>query len=125
MGLFRLGQFTLASGITSNFKIDCDALTGDDLEALATIVTNVLPPIREVVSVPTGGDRFAAALRRVLGSFPEYGVFLVVDDVLTTGRNIERRAAILRPYGEVLGLVIFARGPCPGWVTPLFQMSVS
>ena len=40
--LFRHGQFTLHSGSQSAFKIDCDALTPDDIEALSKVISERL-----------------------------------------------------------------------------------
>jgi len=51
---------------------------------------------------------------------------LIVDDVLTTGRTIEEARystwAENPKNGDVFGVVIFARGKCPDWVYPIFQM---
>ena len=46
---------------------------------------------------------------------------LIVDDVLTTGGSmVDHRAAL--GGSRCKGVVIFARGECPSWVVPLFQM---
>ena len=42
---------------------------------------------------------------------------LIVDDVFTTGASMEA----LHTPGDI-GAVVFARGLCPSWITPLFQM---
>jgi len=114
--LFRCGLYTLHSGDTSEFKIDCDALTDADLNVVAHELRKRLPPFSAVVGVPTGGERIAEKLR-------PYGntngaKILIVDDVLTTGASMEE----CRNGQDVIGAVIFARGKCPEWVTPLFQM---
>lgn len=117
--LFMLGDFKLHSGRYSRFKIDCDALTEADWDTLAFIGMEKLgwPDFYAVLSVPRGGDRFAVALEKYKKN---YGTVLLVDDVLTTGQSIEahRRQSPAIKYG----LVVFARGECPSWVTPIFQM---
>jgi orotate phosphoribosyltransferase len=117
MNLFKLGDFTLHSGSKAAWKIDCDALTNGDWAALALMLAERLPPFGQVVGVPRGGLALAAALKR----YSKGGLPLVVDDVLTSGASMEEvRRAIKAPF--VLGAVVFARGPCPPWVYPLFQM---
>lgn len=127
MGLFQLGDFKLHSGSKSRWKIDCDALTDEDIEALALMITEIVHPFGSVEGVPTGGLRLAKALEKYIPSTNRQNVHLIVDDVLTTGRSIEEVAEShkgLGPAGRpaILGAVIFARGKCPQWVTPLFQM---
>lgn len=116
--LFVDGDFVAHSGDTLGFKIDCDALADADLATLARQFANSAK-FGEVVSVPRGGDRFAAALRKHCTAGPT----LIVDDVLTTGRSMEqarRRVPGLSAYSAAIGVVIFARGPYPKWITPLF-----
>jgi hypothetical protein len=115
--LFRLGDFTLHSGANASWKIDCDALTDADLACLAKMAAELLPPFGSVEGVPTGGLRFAAALR----PYATFGPPLVADDVLTTGNSMEAQR---RGRPDALGVVIFARGPCPPWVTPLFAAAL-
>lgn len=126
MNLFQLGDFTLASGAKSNFKLECDALSDADWECLAHMITRVVGPFKDVISVPRGGDKLALAL----GPLATTGPTLIVDDVLTTGRSMIR--TLLERFdgkdildGKVKGAVVFARGQCPSWVTPLFQMPPS
>lgn len=119
MGLFRLGDFTLSSGEPSPFKIDCDALTEGDWEAAAAMLARRLPPFSSVEGIPSGGLPLAAAMRRH-ARWGGDGNLLLVDDVLTTGGSMER-ARKRYPGRRVVGAVLFARGPCPDWVTPLFS----
>jgi orotate phosphoribosyltransferase len=46
---------------------------------------------------------------------------LIVDDVLTTGKSMEE---MRKKHSNVLtiGVVLFARGKCPKWVEPIFNM---
>lgn len=116
LSLFRLGNFALHSGQTSAWKIDCDALTDEDWKAVALMFSEILPPFGRILGVETGGLKFAAAMT----PYKTRGApLLIVDDVLTTGRSMEE----VRNGREAIGAVVFARGQCPAWVTPLFQLT--
>lgn len=119
MNLFVDGKFTAHSGETLPFKIDCDALTDTDLATLAAEIARRAGRFGDVYGIPRGGWRLAYELRRYRTLSPP-DPLLVVDDVLTTGASmIEARTR----FGiSAIGAVIFARGPCPDWVTPLFVM---
>jgi len=88
----------------------------------------ILPVFSLAVGVPRGGTRLANAINEL--AYPEgqnsrAGPVLIVEDVLTTGRSMENVREICGPLTHELGaigLVIFARGKCPDWVTALFQM---
>lgn len=127
--LFRAGVFTLASGATSDFKIECDALTPADWAGLAVMALPHLPPFGQAVGVPRGGLPFAAALARHIT--PRCHRVLVCEDVVTTGESLKGYVKTLRDdpqalwmgkYTQVVGVCVFARGPCPAWVTPLFRL---
>jgi orotate phosphoribosyltransferase len=122
--LFQYGTFTLASGQKSHWKIECDSLTPEDWEALAVMAAERLMPFGGVVGVPRGGLPFATALAAHVT--PGVRRLLVAEDVLTTGGSIERflEANPVQGglYDHVQGVCVFARGPCPAWVMPLFQM---
>lgn len=115
MSLFQLGNFTLNSGQKSLYKIECDALTTDDWEALARMAAERLPPFKEVEGIPRCGLIFAEALQKYRSTS---GDLLIADDVLTTGASMER----LRAGREAIGIVAFARNRPLSWVTPLFQL---
>jgi hypothetical protein len=116
--LFVNDPFVSHSGLALPFKIDCDALSREDLATLAGIVSGRLR-FRHVHGVPRGGLRFAAALAPYI---TEDGASLIVDDVLTTGASMEAARVDLSWCNEIVGIVIFARGPCPSWVTPIFSL---
>lgn len=117
MNLFNLGHFTLHSGSPSRFKIDADALTDEDLEALAYLASERVGPFGAVEGVPTGGERFAREMRRYVTGGP----LLIVDDVLSTGASMEEH----RGHRHALGLVIFARVPPEqSWIDALFIMQL-
>lgn len=113
MNLFCLGCFALHGGWKSAWKIDCDALTAEDWDGLALMAMEFLPPFGSVEGVPTGGLAFADALR----PYATQGPVLLADDVLTTGGSLERQ----RAGREAIGVVAFARGPCPDWVQAVFS----
>lgn len=122
MTLFKSGDFTLHSGSKSYFKIDCDALRDEDWATLARIIYESVGRFRRVVGVPQGGLKLAKALKPYRFPNPEYPT-LIVDDVLTTGNSITEMKATTK--GNVIGAVIFTRGVCPNWITPIFQMNIT
>lgn len=113
--LFQTGSVTLHSGTLSNYKIDCDALTDEDIETIALMIRDIVLPFGEVVGVPRGGLRLAEELERYITAGPR----LVVDDVLTTGNSMNE----LYKEGDI-GAVIFARGAVPSWITPLCIINI-
>lgn len=128
MNLFMLGDFTLNSGAKSSWKLECDALTDADIDGLAEMIYQMVGPFGSVEGVPRGGLRLAKALEEK--TYPDCR-HLIVDDVLTTWNSMwkvqseylnNRRPWLVEQEDTVIGAVIFARGPCPLWVKPLFQM---
>ena len=115
--LFQDGEFTAASGQTLPFKIECDALTDADWEWAARYVVS-RTKFSLVEGVFQGGFKFADALESYNDS-GETGSLLIVDDVLTTGESMERQ----RNGRTAKGVVLFARGPCPDWVTPIWTLA--
>jgi orotate phosphoribosyltransferase len=116
MSLFNFGGVhKLSSGKRSPFKIDCDFLSYDDLRSLADLSLCRLKPFFAVEAIPRGGTRLAFLM---IDYCQEEGGLLIVDDVYTTGRSMEKK----RAGREAQGLVIFARAPTPAWVVALFQM---
>lgn len=114
--LFALHEFRTGAGLPVWWKVECDALTGADWDTLASLARVLVPEFGAVESIPRGGD--ALALR--LAPFASAGPVLIVDDVLTTGGSmIKKRAG----RESVIGLVAFARGPCPDWVTPILSVN--
>ncbi len=111
MSLFNHGEFVLHSGESTNWKLDCDALSDDDIRAIAAIVGPIIY-FSSIVGVPRGGTRLAAALSPYCRDAG--WATLIVDDVLTTGRSMEQARGKIT--GKAKGFVIFARGPMPKWV---------
>lgn len=116
----------MPDGLRLDWKIDCDALNDDDLVGLAEVVARRIV-FFDVYGIASGGIRFAEKLKK----HKSYGrTFIIVDDVLTTGTSMEEaRLNLTNSFIEIpgtsvyfLGIVIFARGPCPDWVYPIFRV---
>jgi len=121
MNLFQTGQYKLNSGKVSYFKIECDALTDDDIESLAHMISQIVPKFSSVTGVPRGGVKLAESLEKYIDTSTSR--VLIVDDVLTTGGSMERmREQFSCNKDNIVGSVIFARGKCPEWIIPLFSM---
>ena len=120
--LFQSGQFKLNSGKVSNFKIECDALTQEDIDTFALLISQKYK-FKEVVGVPTGGIRIEDALKKYCIN-DESLPLLIVDDVLTTGGSMERykNANEDLGYDNIIGVVLFARNECPQWIDCIFKM---
>ncbi len=117
--LFKKKTFTMHSGDIGHWKIECDALSDKEIDTLAFIIADKVK-FYEVIGIPRGGTRIAEALEKYKSSDGK-GCYLIVDDVLTTGGSMNE---IKKQHKDewVLGVVLFARGECPGWVIPVFQM---
>ena len=122
MNLFRHGPFRLSSGQETSWKIDCDLLTREDWITLAHVGAQMVPPFCEVEPVPGHNTEvFAQFLleHAVPASEAVRGAgILIVDDVLTTGRTMERARAGRR---TCWGLVVFSRAVPPPWITAIFR----
>ena len=120
--LFQLGHFMLHSGKESSFKIECDALTFEDWKTIAHIIGNAYS-FKEVEGVPTGG----LILEHLLKPYQkEDGLYstLIVDDVLTTGKSMEKHR---NGRKDVQGVVLFSRIPLQRvdpWIDVIFSMNI-
>ncbi len=108
MALFQRGTFTSAAGLTLHWKIECDALSPEDWDAIAFASAPHLEPFGDVQGVPTGGERLVSPFRAYVTAGPT----LIVDDVWTTGKSM-RNFARERGIGHWRGFVAFTRGPLP------------
>lgn len=117
MSLFKMGNLRLSSGASSSWKIDMGACTDQDIATLAWMINLMVGEFGSVEGVPTGGLRLAKALEYYAFDGPH----LIVDDVLTSGGSMEKARKQVSDPG-IVGAVVFARGPCPAWISPLFQM---
>lgn len=117
--LFEKKTFKMHSGDIGQWKIECDALTDEDLDTLAYMIASKLL-FKRVIGVPTGGLRIAKALEKYKS---DEGWCLIVDDVLTTGNSMEQaKNHCMEDKDNIMGIVLFSRGQCPTWVMPVFQL---
>ena len=117
--LFRDGGFISHAGVPLSWKIECDELTDDDWACIAARVARVTR-FNRVIGVPSGGLAFARALEPYAKD-DRYSPTLIVDDVLTTGASMWKIHRELG-FSDTKGVVLFARGRCPDWVKPVFQL---
>lgn len=115
MTLFKSGDFTLHSGNRVDWIIDCNFLSSEDINTLALIGSKILPPFGTVLPVMRGGLRLAIALSKY---GQDGGRLLIAEDVVTTGQSMED----VRDGRDAIGICIFARGPVPSWVTPIWSL---
>lgn len=64
--LFQIGDFRLHSGRKSTFKIECDALTDEDWETLARLISQRYT-FGWVHGIPKGGWKLAECLWQYAG----------------------------------------------------------
>ena len=126
--LFKSGDFKSHSGLDLSWKIECDALSDSEWFTIKKMIMEYSPPFREVVGIPEGCVKLGSLLNEH-ATGDEKDPVCIVDDVLTTGESMEyflsqyQRNRRLMPF-MAIGWVVFARGPCPHWVSALFQMPV-
>lgn len=135
MSLFEQGDFKLHSGDESWWRLNCDALTDEDIAVIARLLFHKLPPFMGVTCPASHEGSAAIRLVDALGQYlmPDTWNILIVDDVLTTGSSMlelkqgyidfSNRTPTSFPM-KFIGAVIFARGPCPEWITPVFQFMI-
>lgn len=116
MNLFQFfpDGIILNSGKISKWKIECDALSKEDIQTIAFMLSEKLQPFGSVIGIPTGGLKLAIAMEKYITQGP----LLIVDDVLTTGNSMEQ----MRKEANAIGAVIFARNICPKWIIPLLTI---
>lgn len=116
MSLFQLGQFKLHSGGATPWRINCELLTPEDWDTIAFLGSKIIGPFSGISGVQSGGEALAKAMSKYITSGP----VLICDDVLTTGKSMEDRRDQLRSFNAI-GLVAFARNPCPDWVKAVWE----
>ena len=124
MSLFIKERFKMHSGKWSDFKLECDGLTEQDYMTLAFLVSRKMR-FCNVYGIPRGGVLFANCLNPYAVS--DTKDFLIVDDVLTSGGSLlKARDELSQKHGDTYtykGIVVFARGECLPWVTPIFTLN--
>ena len=121
--LFKSGDFTSHSGLKLPFKIDCDALSDDDIECIAEYIASKTK-FGIVIGIPTGGQKLESALEKY-ADINNSNVVLIVDDVCTTGASMENIKATLPIWNHkkgIVGWVIFARTDIPKWINAMFKL---
>ncbi len=120
MSLFQKGDFISHAGLPLAWKIECDALTDDDWECLAFLISQRCS-FGTVYGIPRGGVKLANALEKYCD--PTSKIRLVVDDVYTTGKSMND----VMQDGDI-GFVVFARRnvmfDASRYVRALFTMDV-
>lgn len=122
--LFQFGDFGSHSGLVLPFKINCSALTDEDIASIAEVAARGFR-YSGVLGIDPVGVRLADALGRHPLLDPEARRILIVNDILTSDAPFEEaRQSILgeSPDHRVSGFVIFARRRPPAWVTPMFRL---
>jgi orotate phosphoribosyltransferase len=120
--LFEKKSFIMHSGEKSDFKIECDTLTSEDIETLAYLISRRFE-FNGVYGIPTGGVKIANALKKYTNK--KAIDYLIVDDVITTGNSMEEAADKFKYREPIIGVVLFARNryPISRWIYPMFSMS--
>jgi orotate phosphoribosyltransferase len=129
-GSLRFGTFKLASGILSPYYVDL-RLIPSDVEAFRRVIgfyssvlgTTLTKRVQRLAGIPTGGIVYGAVLafnlakpflyvrkeekehgrgRRIEGILQPGDRVLVLDDVVTTGKNIVEAVETIRAEGGVV-----------------------
>ena len=129
-GSLKFGTFKLASGILSPYYVDLRLIPSDP-EAFRRVIgfyTNIISPTlakrsQRIAGIPTAGIVYASVLafnlskpflyvrkeekghgrgRRIEGTLLPGNKVLVLDDVITTGRNIIEAMEAIRAEGGVV-----------------------
>ncbi len=126
--LFQKIDFISHSGLPLKWKIECDALSKEEWDAIATMIMDYQKqPFSKAVGIPRGGLPLADALN-VYASGNEKEPVLICDDVFTTGNSI--LDFVKKEYPDwtmAMGYkwVVFARKPSyvhPFYTRALFTM---
>lgn len=111
-------NFTMHSGEEAFFKIECDALTDEEIETFALLISKKIE-FGSVYGIPRGGVRIQNALLKY--KTPSSLTHLIVDDVLTRGTSMEDTRSLCS-HVDIKGCVLFARKQPPEWVEAVFRL---
>ncbi len=128
MNMFQKEDFVSHAGLNLTWKIECDAMTPEDWDTIAYIVS-LSYKFSNVRGIPRGGLPFQKALEKYEDS--SVLKILIVDDVLTSGESMsEFKDSILKGSRtiwedkDIQGVVLFSRFPCNlDWVKIIFQLN--
>ena len=118
MNLFISEDFIYPAGLPLTWKVEGDAVSEGDYEALAKIVSEKIK-FKDVVGIPRGGIPFENALKQY-ASNDKNDPLLICDDVYTTGTSMRE------VYQEgAIGIVVFVRNEFTvDWITSIWHMSI-
>ena len=118
MNLFVREDFISHAGLPLTWKVECDALSESDYEALAKIVSEKIK-FKDVIGIPRGGIPFENALKKYTSNDGNDHL-LICDDVYTTGTSMRE------VYQEgAIGIVVFARNErSDEWSIALWHMTM-
>ena len=85
--LFQKIDFTSHSGLDLSWKIEMDALSRDEWECIAHMISEQSVPFREAIGIPRGGT-ILGTLMNQHGTGKREDPICIVDDVLTTGGSM-------------------------------------
>ena len=117
MNLFIKEDFISHAGLPLTWKVECDALTENDYEALAKIVSEKIE-FRDVKGIPVEG--FHLKCIKQYSSHKDSDPLLICDDVYTTGTSMRE------VYEDgAIGIVVFARNKISDdWIKAIWQISI-
>ena len=118
MNIFIREDFISHAGLPLTWKVECDALTDKDYEALAKIVSEKMT-FRDVKGIPRGGIPFENALKQYCTN-NDNDRLLICDDVYTTGTSMREVYE-----KDAIGVVVFARNEITDdWIKAIWQLSL-
>jgi|TARA_B100001750_G_C15478382_1_gene583943 orotate phosphoribosyltransferase-like protein len=118
MNIFIREDFISHAGLPLTWKVECDALTNKDYEALAKIVSEKMT-FRDVKGIPRGGIPFENALKQYCTN-NDNDRLLICDDVYTTGTSMREVYE-----KDAIGVVVFARNEITDdWIKAIWQLSL-
>ena len=118
MNIFIREDFISHAGLPLTWKVECDALTDEDYEALAKIVSEKMT-FRDVKGIPRGGIPFENALKQYCTN-NDNDRLLICDDVYTTGTSMREVYE-----KDAIGVVVFARNEITDdWIKAIWQLSL-
>lgn len=131
MSLFQWGHFNLHSGDKTWWRIDCDALSDSEIELFAKMISEKVGRFNSVVSPSSHPGSSVHKLKDALKPYCDPRVsdpgiiYLIVDDVMTTGVSMTEVFGQISPHAAVVkGAVMFQRGSVDiDWIKSIFKLN--